>query len=85
MPSKLLLVISSCYKESRDKGKIQLHLFENTEYLGIERDNIASLIQNDVRIIRSDIIEYITKLKNQKKYSYSSIKVMLTSIFLFFE
>ena len=70
-------------KSPETREKYSYTFLKYTKYLGIERDNIASLLQNDVRVIQSDIIEYITKMKNQEKYSYSSIKVILTSIFLF--
>ena len=72
-------------KSPETREKYRYTFLKYTEYLGIERDNIASLLQNDVRVIKSDIIVYISKMKNQEKYSYSSIKVMLASSFLFFE
>ncbi|MGZ5484443.1 MAG: hypothetical protein ACXWFB_00845 [Nitrososphaeraceae archaeon] len=55
-----------------------------TEYLKIERDNIFDLLQKDGRIIQSDIIEYIMKLRDEE-YSYSSISGKLAAIFLFYD
>jgi integrase len=52
--------------------------------LKIERDNISDLLQKDVRIIQSDIIEYIMKLRDEE-YSYSSISGKLAAIFLFYD
>ena len=49
----------------------------------IERDNIYDLLQKDVRIIQSDIIEFIMKLRDEE-YSYSSISGKLAAIFLFY-
>ncbi|MGI9011421.1 MAG: hypothetical protein ACR2F1_09585 [Nitrososphaeraceae archaeon] len=54
------------------------------EYLKIERDNIFDLLQKDVRIIQSDIIEYIMKFRDEE-YSYSSISGKLAAIFLFYD
>jgi integrase len=66
------------------REKYSYTFLKYTEYLNIERDNITSLLQKDVRVIQSDIIEYIMKMR-EEKYSYSTLKVMLASIFLFFD
>jgi integrase len=71
-------------KSPETKEKYSYNFLKYTEYLKIERDNISDLLQKDVRIIQSDIIEYIMKLRDEG-YSYSSINVKLAAIFLFYE
>lgn len=72
-------------KSPETREKYSYNFLKYTEYLHIERDNISDLLKNDVRTIQSDIIAYIMKMKNEKGYSYSSMKVRLSSLFLFFD
>ena len=71
-------------KSPETKEKYSYNFLKYTEYLKIERDNISHLLQIEVRIIQSDIIEYIMKLRD-KGYSYSSISGKLAAIFLFYD
>ena len=67
-------------KSPETKEKYSYNFLKYTEYLNIKRDNISDLLQKDVRIIQSDIIEYIMKLRDEG-YSYSSISGKLAAIF----
>ena len=71
-------------KSPETKEKYSYNFLKYTEYLNIERDNISDILQKDVRIIQSDIIEYIMKLRDEG-YSYSSISGKLAAIFLFYD
>ncbi|MGZ5509802.1 MAG: hypothetical protein ACXWFZ_05165 [Nitrososphaeraceae archaeon] len=71
-------------KSPETKEKYSYNFLKYTEYLKIERDNIFDLLQKDGRIIQSDIIEYIMKLRDEE-YSYSSISGKLAAIFLFYD
>lgn len=65
MPSKIAFSdFVNAIKSPETREKYSYTFLKYIEYLGIERYNIASLIQNDVLIIQSD--GYIMKLKNQK-------------------
>src|ERR671915_2597204 len=72
-------------KSPETREKYSYNFLKYTEYLHIERDNISDLLKNDVKTIQSDIIAYNMKMKNEKGYSYSFMKVRLSSIFLFFD
>jgi hypothetical protein len=54
-----------------------------TEYLHIELQNFWSF-ETGCKISEKDIITYSMRMR-EENYSYSSMKVMLSSLFLFFD
>ena len=85
IPSKIAFSnFINAVKSPETKEKYSYNFLKYTEYLNIERDNLYELLKQDVKIIESNIIDYIMKLRNEG-YSYSSINVKLVSIFLFYD
>ena len=86
IPSKIAFSnFINAIKSPETKEKYSYNFLKYTEYLNITRDDISDLLKDDVKTIQSDIIAYIMKMRNEEGYSYSSMKVRLSSIFLFFD
>ena len=69
-------------KETKTK---YIYLFSKyLEYLHLSYDNLADLLKQDIRTIESDIILYMTRLKDQEGYSFASLNTRLAAITLFF-
>ena len=62
-----------------------IYLFSKyLEYLNISYENLEDLLKQDIRTIESDIILYMTRLKNEQGYSFASLNTKLAAITLFF-
>ncbi|MGI9010358.1 MAG: hypothetical protein ACR2F1_04110 [Nitrososphaeraceae archaeon] len=58
-------------------------LFKYLKHLGLTEDNLADLLQQEIKSIQNDLINYIVKLK-EEGYSYASMDLRLTAINTFF-
>ena len=72
--------------KSNETKRKYIYLFSKyLEYLNISYDNLADLLlKQDIRTIESDIILYMTRLKDEEGYSFASLNTRLAAITLFF-
>ena len=72
--------------KSKETKRKYIYLFAKyLEYLNISYDGLATnLLKQDIRIIESDIILYMTRLKDEQGYSFASLNTSLAAITLFF-
>ena len=73
--------------KSKETKRKYIYLFAKyLEYLNISYEELAStkLLKRDIRTIESDIILYMTRLKDEKGYSFASLNTSLAAITLFF-
>lgn len=73
--------------KSKETKRKYIYLFTKyLEYLNISYEELDStkLLKQDIRTIESDIILYMTRLKDEKGYSFGSLNTSLAAITLFF-
>ena len=72
--------------KSKETKRKYIYLFAKyLEYLNISYDGLATnLLKQDIRTIESDIILYMTRLKDEQGYSFASLNTSLAAITLFF-
>ena len=72
--------------KSKETKRKYIYLFAKyLEYLHISYDELATnLLKQDIRTIESDIILYMTRLKDEQSYSFASLNTSLAAITLFF-
>ena len=83
IPSKIAFSnFINAIKSLETRKKYSYNFFEIywvSSHIYIERDKISDLLKQDVKTSEKDIIAYIMKMR-EENYSYSSMKVMLSSL-----
>ena len=84
IPSKIAFSnVINAIKNLETREKYTYNFLKYTKYLHIERQNFWSF-ETGCKTSENDIIAYIMKMR-EENYSYSPMKVMLSSLFLSFD